>query len=266
MQYIHPQHPKDITSDEIKTYLLHLIEDKGFSSGTVNQVFNAIRYLYVELYKKPFVIGKLPRPKKEKKLPDVLNEDELMRIFNAVNNYKHKIMLMMAYAHGLRVSEIVNLRIEDIDAQRGQLHIRGAKGKKDRYLNLSQLILEPLHIYWHSYNLGIKGWLFPSGYHKDKHLSVRSIQAVSERAIRSARIGKPVSMHTLRHSFATHQLERGNDIRFIQKMLGHSSIKTTEIYTHVSTADITKIKSPFDFLPIDKLFGNKEKDVKLLKK
>lgn len=198
LQYIHPRHPKDITSDEIRTYLLHLIEDKGFSSGTVNQVFNALRYLYVELYKKPFVIGKLPRPKKEKKLPDVLNEDEVVRIFSAVKNLKHRTMLMLAYASGLRVSELVRIRIEDIDGNRGLIHVRNAKGKKDRFTVFPESLRDQLISYWKTYKLGARGWLF-SGDTSDKHLAARSIQAVLARAIKAIGITKKVSMHTLRH-------------------------------------------------------------------
>jgi site-specific recombinase XerD len=266
LQYINPRHPKDITSDEIRKYLLQLIEDKKFSSGTVNQVFNALRFLYIKMLKTQFKIEDIPRPKKEKKLPDILNEDEVIRIFQSVKNLKHRMMLMVAYASGLRVSEVVNMRIEDIDAKRGLMHIRGAKGKKDRYTTLSDNLIKPLYIYWQAFNLGISGWLFPSGNRDDKHLSIRSIQAVFERAVKKAGIGKPVSMHSLRHTFATHSLEHGYDIRYIQKLLGHSSLKTTEIYTHVSTTDIAKIKSPFDFLPEEKLFNKDIKDVKLLKK
>lgn len=198
LQYIQPRHPKNITSDEIRTYLLHLIENKKYSSGTVNQVFNALRFLYVELFKMPFVIEILPRPMKEHKLPDVLNEEEVIRIFNAVTNLKHRTMLMLAYASGLRVSELVSLRIEDIDGKRNLIHIRDAKGKKDRYTVFPQSLREQLLTYWKTYKLDTKGWLFP-GTTVDKHLAARSIQAVLSRAVRACGITKPVSMHTLRH-------------------------------------------------------------------
>ncbi len=249
LQYIQPRHPKNITSDEIRTYLLHLIDDKNFSSGTVNQVFNALRFLYVELYKKPFVIVKLPRPQKEKKLPDVLNEDEVVRIFNAVKNIKHRTMLMLAYASGLRVSELVSLRIEDIDGKRNLIHIRDAKGKKDRYTVFPQTLRGQLLTYWKTYKLDTKGWLFP-GDTVDKHLAARSIQAVLSRAIQACGITKPVSMHTLRHSFATHLLEHGTDLRYIQALLGHQSVRTTEVYTHVSVKGLGQLVSPLDFLTL----------------
>ncbi|HAB54501.1 MAG TPA: recombinase XerC [Ignavibacteriales bacterium] len=224
-----------------------MIEEKKLAAGTVNQVFNALRFLYVELYNTSFVISKLPRPMKEHKLPDVLNEEEVVRIFNAVSNLKHRTMLMLAYASGLRVSEVVSLKVEDFDIDRNMIHIRGAKGKKDRYTLLPVSLKETLHRYWKEYNLRKSGWLFP-GAKPNYHLAARSIQHVFERSVRQAGITKPVSMHTLRHSFATHLLEHGTDLRYIQELLGHESSKTTEIYTHVSKQIIGKIKSPLDFI------------------
>ena len=250
VHYFRPRHPRGLTSDDIRKYLLYLLEEKDFTSGTVNQVLNALRFLYVELYKRPFVIGTLPRPKKERKLPDVLNEDEVRRLFNAVDNLKHRTMLMLAYASGLRVSELVRLRIEDIDGQRGLIHVRDAKGKRDRFTVFPESLHSQLIAYWKQYKLGTSGWLFP-GQTPDQHLKARSIQAVLERAVKTAGIEKSVSMHTLRHSFATHLLERGTDLRYIQELLGHQSVKTTEIYTHVSNRTLGRIRSPLDFLITD---------------
>jgi len=247
VKYFSPKHPRQINEEEIRKYLLYLIEEKKLAAGTVNQVFNALRFLYVELYNTSFVISKLPRPMKEHKLPDVLNEEEVVRIFNAVSNLKHRTMLMLAYASGLRVSEVVSLKVEDFDIDRNMIHIRGAKGKKDRYTLLPVSLKETLHRYWKEYNLGKSGWLFP-GAKPNYHLAARSIQHVFERSVRQAGITKPVSMHTLRHSFATHLLEHGTDLRYIQELLGHESSKTTEIYTHVSKQIIGKIKSPLDFI------------------
>jgi site-specific recombinase XerD len=149
------------------------------------------------------MIDKLPRPQRDRKLPDVLNISEVRRIFAQVRNTKHRIMLMMAYASGLRVSELVQLRIEDLDVQRGLIHLRGAKGKRDRFTILPPTMIPLLQQYAQEYRLGTSGWLFPSGF-SERHLATRSIQAVFERAVAAARIEKPVSMHTLRHSFATH--------------------------------------------------------------
>ena len=179
---IHPKKPIQLTEQEIREYLFQLSDSGKYTSGTINQVLNALRYLYVEFYQKPFVLGKISRPKKEQKLPDVLNEEEVLRIFKVVGNFKHRVILMMTYSSGFRVSEVVNLRIEDIDVSRRLVHIRGAKGKKDRYVPLAEVLINPLHIYWQAYNLGTKGWLFP-GSKPNYHLALRSIQAVFERAV-----------------------------------------------------------------------------------
>ncbi|TLY29488.1 MAG: integrase [Ignavibacteria bacterium] len=247
VRFIHPRHPRALTNLDVRGYLLHLIEVRGRAAGTVNQVFNALRFLYVELYKKPFVIVSLPRPRRETKLPDILSEDEVKRLFLTVSNLKHRTMLMLAYASGLRVSEVVRLRIEDIDGDRGLLHIRDAKGKKDRFTVFPESLRGQLAAYWRQSRLGKRGWLFP-GQTPDRHISERSIQAVVERALKTSGIAKPVSMHTLRHSFATHLLEHGTDLRYIQDLLGHQSVRTTQIYTHVSQKALEKIRSPLDFL------------------
>jgi site-specific recombinase XerD len=245
VQFFGSRDPRELTSDDIRGFLLHLLENERRPASTVNQIFNALRLLYVDLYALPFVIGRLRRPRKEKKLPDVLSEEEVLRLFQFVGNVKHRMMLMLAYASGLRVSELVSLRLEDLDIARRLIHLRAAKGKKDRYTMLPESILEPLHWYWKSHNLGESGWLFP-GARPGSHLAPRSIQAVFARALRRAGIRKPVSIHGLRHSFATHLLERGTDLRYIQELLGHRSTRTTEIYTHVSTKHIGKIRSPLD--------------------
>lgn len=254
VKFLRPKHPREAAEDDIRRFLLHLIDEDQRSAGTVNQVFNALRFLYVELYHRPFVIGDLPRPRKERKLPDILNEDEVRRLFGSVGNLKHRTMLMLAYASGLRVSELVKLRIEDIDGHRGLIHLRDAKGKKDRYTLLPDSLRGQLLEYWKSYRLGGSGWLF-AGQNPGYHISARSIQAVFERAVKAAGIHKPVSMHSLRHSFATHLLERGTDLRYIQELLGHQSVQTTEIYTHVSKRTLGRIRSPLDFL-----IGNYEQD------
>jgi len=241
------RHPRDLENKDIRAYLVYLLDEKRQSAGSVNQVYNALKFLYSALYKRPFVIDQLPRPRKERKLPDILNESEVANIFDAVDNLKHKMMLMLAYASGLRVSEVVRLCIEDLDAERKLIHVRDAKGKKDRYTILPESILPMLQEYWRTYRLGRSGWLF-SGAAPGGHLSERSIQAVLQKALNKAGIRKPASMHSLRHSFATHLLEQGTDLRYIQKLLGHGSSKTTEIYTHVSSKDLGKIRSPFDFI------------------
>ncbi|MBI3005655.1 MAG: tyrosine-type recombinase/integrase [Ignavibacteriales bacterium] len=250
VRYFHPRHPRELGRDDIKDYLIHLLTEKKYPGSTVNQIYNALRLLYVDLYGKPLIIHNLPRPQKERKLPDVLGEEEIKQLFGVVRNVKHRVMLMLAYSCGLRVSELVRVRIEDIDSRRGLIHVRGAKGKKDRFTMLPESMKPVLHHYWLLYRLGVTGWLF-RGAKLDSHLSIRSIQEVFEEAVERAGITKPVSMHTLRHSFATHMLEHGTDLRYIQELLGHQSPKTTQIYTHVSSESLGKLKSPMDFLGSD---------------
>ncbi len=264
-QRIAPKHPREASNAEIRNYLLYLLTEKKSPASTVNQIFNALRLLYVDLYHKPFVIGNLPRPQKEQKLPDVLNEEEVLRIFRSVENLKHRTMLMLTYASGLRVSEIVKLRIEDLDGERGLIHIREVKGKKDRYTLLPESMKGLLNQYWKTYELGNSGWLF-QGANPGQHLSARSIQAVLENAVEKSGIKKSISMHTLRHSFATHLLEQVTDLRYIQELLGHQSSKTTEIYTHVSKRILGKIKSPLDRLADQVLISSDNKEINLLDK
>lgn len=241
--YFRPRHPRDLTEEDIRNYLLHLIERERLAASTVNQVFNALRFLYVELYKQPFCIGSIPRPKKEKKLPNVLSLGEVKRIVEAVHNLKHKALLMVTYAGGLRVGEVVRLRIEDIDSERNMTHVRRAKGRKERYTLLGNAALAVLREYWKKYHP--REWLF-EGEKPGRHLSERTAQEVFEAAVAKARIAKRVTFHSLRHSFATHLLEAGVDLRYIQELLGHSSSKTTEIYTHVSQKKMKQIQSPLD--------------------
>lgn len=247
VEFFRPQHPRELTDEDIRRYLLHLLEHKRQTAGTVNQVYNALRFLYVELYHRPLVMERLPRPQKERKLPDVLNENEALRIFRTISNLKHRTMIMMAYATGVRVAELVRIRIEDLDAERGLIHVRKGKRAKDRYTLLPESLLPILHRYWSKYDLGTSGWLFP-GRRPGSHLSERSIQAVIRRVVDAAAISKGVSMHTFRHTFATELLEQGTDIRYIQELLGHESSRTTEIYTHVSAKGLSKIRSPLDHI------------------
>ncbi len=185
------------------------------------------------------------RPRKDKKLPVILSQDEVARILTSIENMKHRAILMLVYSSGLRVGEVVRLKPEDIDGKRMLIHIRGAKGRKDRYTMLSETALKVLREYKEQYKP--VNWLF-EGARSGRYLSTRSAEKIFENACKKAQIGKDVSVHTLRHSFATHLLESGTDLRYIQEILGHQHSKTTEIYTHVSTKSIGKIKSPLDNL------------------
>ena len=241
--YFRPRHPKELTEVDIREYLLYLLEEKRHSAATVNQVFNALRFLYVEILKMPFAIGSIPRPKKERKLPTILNLNEIEKLFGAIENLKHRTILMLIYSAGLRLGELIKLKPEDIDGDRKLIHLRGAKGKKDRYTVLSDFILNQLREYWKHYR-PVK-YLF-EGQTKGKPISPSTVQKIFKQATKKAVIVKSVSVHSLRHAFATHLLEQGTDLRYIQELLGHESSKTTEIYTHVSKKSLGAIVSPID--------------------
>lgn len=169
----------------------------------------------------------------------------MKKILNATFNVRHKANLMLVYSGGLRVGEIIGLRPEDIDANRELIRIRASKGKKDRYTLLPNVALQTLREYWKKEKP--QKWLFPS-WNKEKHITARTVQKIFQNACRKARINKDVSVHSLRHSFATHLLESGIDLRYIQELLGHKSSKTTEIYTHVGTKNLSAVKNPLDSL------------------
>ncbi|GHT52503.1 hypothetical protein FACS1894106_1360 [Spirochaetia bacterium] len=187
----------------------------------------------------------LYRPRQDKQLPGILSRSEVKQILDSEKNPKHRLLLMLAYSSGLRVSEVVALKREHIDINRLLLLVRAGKGRKDRYSILSRKTAEYIKEYYSVYE--INDWLFP-GQPSGKHLSIRSAQYVFDKAIRKAEICKDVSIHNLRHTFATHLLENGTDIRYIQGLLGHNSLRTTERYTHVAKRSILKIQSPLDSL------------------
>lgn len=242
-RYCKDRNIKKIGEREINDYILYMIEDVKFSASYVNQAVSAIKFLYLNVIKKPVTIINLSRPKKEKKLPDILSYEEIKRIFEAVDNLKHKTILVMVYSSGLRVSEVVSLEIKDIDSIRMLVHVKQGKGKKDRYTILSNVALDLLRRYFRMYRP--KRWLFEGAEH-NRHLTERSAQRIFKKACERTNINKKVSIHNLRHSFATHLLEAGVDLRYIQELLGHQNTKTTEIYTHVTKKSIEKIQSPLD--------------------
>jgi site-specific recombinase XerD len=241
--FLLPKSPREVGEQEIRAYLIDQIEVKKLSAASVSQTLNALRFLYVEVYRQPFVLEHFQRPKKARKLPAVLSLEEVRRILESLGNLKHRTMLMLTYSAGLRVGEIINLKLEDIDSLRKLIRIRSAKGKKDRYTILSDVVLDSLRDYWRAYRPSV--WVF-EGRVSGRPYSIRTAQRVFEVAAEKAGIRKDVSIHSLRHSFATHLLEQGVDIRYIQELLGHSSVKTTEIYTHVSRRHISTLRSPIE--------------------
>lgn len=235
----------DLSHEDVRVYILFLLEGQASSHAYVNQAVSALKFFFVTILHNKNILDGLPRPKKQEKLPDILSQKEVLAIFKSVNNIKHKALLVLTYSAGLRVSEVVSLRVEDIDSNRMLIHVRQGKGRKDRYTLLSPIALEVLREYARKYRLN--GWLFPGG-PADTHIAERTAQRVFEVSRDRAGIKKDVSIHTLRHSFATHLLEGGTDLRYIQELLGHKNTKTTEIYTHVSVQDIRRIHSPLDWI------------------
>lgn len=222
-----------------------MLEEKKTSHSYANQTISAIKFLCNDTLKQGRVIESIPRPKRENKLPNVLSFDEVKKSLNALEDEKHKTILFLVYSAGLRVGEVVRLKPEDIDSKRMLIHVVQGKGRKDRYTLLSEIALTQLRKYYSKYRQD--KWLFP-GQNDKEFLTERSVEKVFEKACLVAKISKRASIHTLRHSFATHLLEGGVDLRFIQELLGHSSYKTTERYTHITEKNISKIQSPLDKL------------------
>ena len=236
----------DISDAMIVEFLRYLVNERNISGSYQNQSINAIKFYFERVRGGQRKIYTIDRPRKEKFLPEVLSEEEVVKILNATENLKHKAVLMTIYSAGLRISELTNLRIKDIDSNRMQIRVEQAKGKKDRYTLLGEKTLEILRKYVVEYKP--KVWLFEG--RDGEQYSTSSIQAALKIAVDKSEIKKRITVHTLRHSFATHLLEAGTDIRYIQSLLGHSSGKTTEIYTHITTKGFDQIRSPLDNLKI----------------
>jgi len=233
---------ENITTDEINQYILELIRKKGISHSQQNQRINAIKFYYEKVLEREKLYFKIERPKRELKLPDVLSKEEIAAMIDSTDNLKHKCLIVMIYSCGLRRSEAIDMKISDIDSDRMLIKIRGAKGKKDRYVQLARGALDMLRQYYKEYRPSV--WLFEG--QKGGQYSAESIMNIVKQAGRKAGIKKNVYPHILRHSFATHHLEQGTDLRYIQEWLGHSSSKTTERYTHVSKADFSRFRNPVD--------------------
>lgn len=235
----------EITNEDVIRYNNEYILNNNLSVSYQNQIVNSLKLFFATVRETKIVIDTIHRPKREKVLPNVLSKEEVKLILNAHSNLKHKVMLSLIYACGLRRSELLHLKPTDVDSKRGIVIIRQSKGKKDRITPLSAKILVMLRDYYKDYKPSC--WLF-EGQFPGEMYSAKSLQSVLKQALKKAGITKPVSLHWLRHSYATHLLESGTDLRYIQELLGHNSSRTTEIYTHVSTKNIQQIKSPFDDL------------------
>ncbi len=238
--------PSEITREQIDRYIHFLIREKHITESYQNQIVSAILHFYNDVVKQEAKVERMFRPKKPQKLPHVLTEDEVTRLLNSVDNSKHKLILMLIYSAGLRLGEVVNLQLSDLQPEYHRLFVREGKGKKDRCTILSDKVIARLKDYFEDY-CPVE-WLFEGA--AGGQYSVRSVQAIFDRAKQNAKINPHATVHTLRHSFATHLLEKGVDLRYIQDLLGHESSKTTEIYTHITKKGIDKLRSPLDSLEV----------------
>jgi integrase/recombinase XerD len=241
-KYYH-RSPEDLGEEELKEYLLYLITERHLSEGTFRYYVTALKFFYRTTLKREWMVERIRPPRAKRKLPIVLDLSEVESLFAVTTNLKHKAILMLTYSSGLRASETARLKITDIDSKRMTVRISQGKGRKDRYSILSRRTLDLLRQYWRAYRPTV--WLF-DGAKEHAHLSVTSIQQLFYKARKQAGIIKPVSVHTLRHSFATHLIEAGTSLHHVQLLLGHRSPTTTTVYLHVSRLNLAQVTSPLD--------------------
>ncbi len=234
----------DLSPKRLKDYFLYCIKVEKMGERKLNGKINAVKFYFEQVLNRPKMFFDIPRPKKPQTLPKMLSKSEVKKIFRVTTNIKHRIALQLAYGMGLRVSEVVNLKLLDIDSKRMVVHVKGAKGKKDRYVPLPVSLLPELRVYYKKY----KPKTFLLEGHYGGAFAKSSLQQVFKKAMYKAGIKKQIGIHGLRHSYATHLLESGADMRFIQELLGHHSIKTTQVYTKVTPRSKSKIVSPLDTL------------------
>jgi len=238
--------------EDLRRFQLHLVE-KGVSSTTLNATITALKFFYGVTLDRPSALKKMSSVRKEQKLPQVLSVEEVTRLLTAAGNLKHRAALSVAYGAGLRASEVTHLKIVDIDSERMILRVEQGKGRRDRYAMLSPSLLELLRAWWRQAHAAGKmlpnGWLFP-GQNPVNPLSTRQLNRACKTAAEAAELDKRISMHTLRHSFATHLLEQKVDIRVIQVLLGHQKLENTARYSHVATRTLSEVKSPLDQLAL----------------
>ncbi len=245
LQVLNNKQVETLTGEEIRRYMLYCVNELQLSANTLNSRLNALKYYFEQvLHREKFFVN-LPRAKKPLTLPNVLAESEMGKLFNAIKNKKHKAILFTAYSGGLRVSEVTNLKLTHIDAARMQIFVQSAKGDKDRYVMLSPMVLDVLRSYVKELKPRPLTYLF-EGFIRGNAYSDRSAQAIFSKARRLSGIQKHITFHGLRHSFATHLLEKGTDVKYIQELLGHFDIRTTLRYLHVARKDLVNIKSPID--------------------
>lgn len=243
LQTIQQTPVETLTADHLKRYMLYTVKKEGISENTAHSRLNALKFYFEQVLGREKFFWEIPRPKKRQQLPKVISEEKIITGLTGVQNLKHKTILLLAYSAGLRVSEVISLRVTDINSDRMQIAVNDSKGKKDRVVTLSPAILELLRKYYKLCKP--KTWLF-EGQYAGEHYSSRAAQLIFKAAYKKLGLPPQCSFHSLRHSYATHLLESGTDIAYIQKLLGHNDIKTTLRYTRVSNRDIGKIESPLD--------------------
>ena len=237
--------PDQLGPEHIREYQLFLVRERKAAWSTFNQHVCALRFFYQTTLGRKEMIEHIPYPRHERRLPSVLSQAEVAALLQAKSNLKHRALLTTLYAAGLRVSEAANLLVSDIESERMLIRVRQGKGRKDRYVMLSPKLLDLLRCYWKRYRPTY--WLFP-GDPADTPMARNTIHTICRQATRAAGLSRPVSPHLLRHSFATHLLEAGTDLRTIQILLGHRNLKTTSLYMHVSTLALRSTISPLDLL------------------
>jgi integrase/recombinase XerD len=237
--------PDKISEDQLKDYILHLINERSLKWSTINTITAGLRFFYRKTMGQEDLALSIPLRKNPSPLPEIFSPDELVSLFSCVKNVKQRVMLMTAYAGGLRISELIKLKVSDIDGKRMMIRIENGKGAKDRYTILSLRLLKELRSYWKIYRPG--HWLFPNKKTK-RHITKIVPRRAFDQAKRKAGIKKNVTFHSLRHNFATHMLEAGVDIRTIQVLMGHSSIGSTAVYLHIAQKNLGSTKSPLDLL------------------
>lgn len=249
LQLLKKKNAADLTAEDLRRYFVYCFEQLSLSENTLHSRINAVKFYFEQVLRRERFFWAIPRPKKAEQLPKILSQAEVAALLNGVTNKKHRTMLMLAYSAGLRVSEVVSIKTVDIDSSRMTIFLHRAKGKKDRVVPLSPVLLVMLREYARFYKPDKAGYLF-AGQEDGRPYSERSLQLVLQEAKQRAGIVKPGGIHLLRHSFATHLVERGTDVTMIQKLLGHNSVQTTMRYLHTSNKDVLRIISPLDDLPL----------------
>lgn len=247
LNYIEKLSVNKITEKDIRNYLFYCKDQRKYAFSTMRQVISSIRYLYKNVLRQQIPASLDLTLRKPVSLPIVLSKNEITQIMQVTNNLKHKTILLLIYSAGLRLGELLNLKLEDLNSESMKIHIQQGKGKKDRYVMLSENVLKIVRKYYKKYKP--KEYIIEG--QKGGKYSPKSVQSIFKSALKKTSIKKKASVHTLRHSFATHLLDDGTDIRYIQELLGHKRLETTQIYTHVSSYSINKIKSPADTLTFD---------------